>query len=67
MNLNNKTGQITCYKNRTFSFATDIHPFDFSTDLRRVCRQTPRHIVQWQVTTTCGTRGAPEPLTSGYG
>ena len=20
---NNKTGQITCYKNRTFSFATD--------------------------------------------
>ena len=24
MNQNNKTGHFTCYKNRTFSFATDI-------------------------------------------
>jgi len=23
MNQNNKTGHFTCYKNRTFSFATD--------------------------------------------
>ena len=22
---NNKTGHFTCYKNRTFSFATDMH------------------------------------------
>ena len=25
MNQNNKTGHFTCYKNRTFSFATDTH------------------------------------------
>jgi hypothetical protein len=24
MNQNNKTGHFTCYKNRTFSFASDI-------------------------------------------
>jgi len=25
MNQNNKTGHFTCYKNRTFSFATDTY------------------------------------------
>ena len=26
INLKHKTGQIICYKNRTFSFATDSEP-----------------------------------------
>ena len=62
MNQNNKTGHFTCYKNRTFSFATDTGIGSTRIDLvsNRACPTPPLHALH------LGTKGitCPDSLLS---